>query len=83
VQGFESAVNKVFQKEKLVNSKTINLQTSLKSAGANLVQCPTFLKTTLLYLSLPIVNFNLSLIFAGKVRSLGLGRALLMINGAY
>ncbi len=30
VQGFESSVNKVFQKEKLVNSKTINLQVSLK-----------------------------------------------------
>jgi hypothetical protein len=30
VQGFESSVNKVFQKEKLVNSKTINIQSSLK-----------------------------------------------------
>jgi hypothetical protein len=30
VHGFESSVNKVFQKEKLVNSKTINLQSSLK-----------------------------------------------------
>ncbi len=30
VQGFESSVNKEFQKEKLVNSKTINLQSSLK-----------------------------------------------------
>jgi hypothetical protein len=41
VQGFESSVNKVFQEEKLVNSKTINLQSSNKgvsSAGANLIQ---------------------------------------------
>jgi hypothetical protein len=30
VKGFESSVNKVFQKEKLVNSKTINIQSSLK-----------------------------------------------------
>jgi hypothetical protein len=30
VQGFESSVNKVFQKEKLLNSKTINIQSSLK-----------------------------------------------------
>jgi hypothetical protein len=30
VQGFDSSVNKEFQKEKLVNSKTINLQSSLK-----------------------------------------------------
>ncbi len=30
VQGFESSVNKEFQKEKLVNSKTKNLQFSLK-----------------------------------------------------
>jgi hypothetical protein len=40
VQGFESSVNKVFQKEKLVNSKTNNIQSSNKevsSAGANLV----------------------------------------------
>jgi hypothetical protein len=41
-QGFESSVNKVFQKEKLINSKTNNgkdLQSSkrkLVSAGANL-----------------------------------------------
>jgi hypothetical protein len=43
VQGFDSSVNKVFQKEKLVNSKTINLHSSNKevsSAGANLVQVP-------------------------------------------
>jgi hypothetical protein len=41
VQGFESSVNKVFQKEKLANSKTINLQSSVKgvsSAGTKLVQ---------------------------------------------
>jgi hypothetical protein len=41
VQGFESSVNKVFQKEKLVNSKAIDLQSSNKgvsSAGTNLVQ---------------------------------------------
>jgi hypothetical protein len=43
VQGFESSVNKVFQKAKLVHSKTDNknIQTSIKeasSAGANLVQ---------------------------------------------
>jgi len=30
VQGFESSVNKVFQKEKLVNSKAITIQSSLK-----------------------------------------------------
>ena len=30
VQGFESSVNKVFQKEKLVNSNTINIQSSLE-----------------------------------------------------
>jgi hypothetical protein len=31
VQGFESSANKVFQKEKLVNSKTIkNIQSSIK-----------------------------------------------------
>ncbi len=39
--GFESSVNKVFQKEELVNSKTIILQISIKgvsSAGTNLVQ---------------------------------------------
>jgi len=30
VQGFESSVYNVFQKEKLVDSKTINLQSSLK-----------------------------------------------------
>jgi hypothetical protein len=41
VQGFESSDNKVFQKEKLINSKTIE-NTFLKkklvsSAGANLV----------------------------------------------
>ena len=41
VRGFESSVNKVFQKEKLVNSKTINLQPSVKgvsSARTKLVQ---------------------------------------------
>jgi hypothetical protein len=41
VQGFESSVNKVFQKEKLVNSKTIRftvLYKGVSSAGANLVQ---------------------------------------------
>jgi len=41
VQGFESSVNKVFQKEKLVNSDTIEIQSSIKgvsSAGTNLVQ---------------------------------------------
>jgi hypothetical protein len=41
VQGFESSVNKVFQKEKLVNSKTIRftvLYKEVSSAGANLVQ---------------------------------------------
>jgi len=36
VYGFESSVNKVFLKEKLVDSNTINLQLSIK--GANLVQ---------------------------------------------
>jgi hypothetical protein len=30
VQGIESSVNKVFQKEKLVNSKAITIQSSLK-----------------------------------------------------
>jgi hypothetical protein len=30
VQSFESSVTKVFQKEKLVNSKTINIQPSIK-----------------------------------------------------
>jgi hypothetical protein len=30
VQGFERSVNKVYQKEKLVNSKTIKVQSSLK-----------------------------------------------------
>jgi hypothetical protein len=43
VQRFESSVNQVFQKEKLVNSKreNKNIQSSIKevsSAGANLVQ---------------------------------------------
>jgi hypothetical protein len=41
VQGFESSVSKVFQKEKLVNSKTIKIYSPLKevsSEGANLVQ---------------------------------------------
>jgi hypothetical protein len=40
-QGLESSVNKVFQKEKLVNSKTKKIYSPLKevsSAGANLVQ---------------------------------------------
>jgi hypothetical protein len=40
VQGFESSVNKVFQKEKLVNSKTIRftvLYKEVSSARANLV----------------------------------------------
>jgi hypothetical protein len=40
-QVFESSVNKVFQKEKLVNSKTIKLTVfnkEVSSAGANLVQ---------------------------------------------
>ena len=35
VQGFESSVNKVFQKEKLVNSKTDHIK-GVSSAGANL-----------------------------------------------
>ncbi len=37
-QGFESSVNEVFQKEKLVNSKTIRIyspQKEFSSAGAN------------------------------------------------
>jgi hypothetical protein len=37
-QGFESSVNKVFQKEKLINSKTIRIyspQKEFSSAGAN------------------------------------------------
>jgi hypothetical protein len=41
VQGFETSVNKVFQKEKLVNSKTIRftvLNKEVSSAGANVVQ---------------------------------------------
>jgi L-asparagine transporter-like permease len=41
VQGSESSVTKVLQKEELVNSKKIILQTSIKgvsSAGTNLVQ---------------------------------------------
>jgi hypothetical protein len=41
LQGFESSVNKVFQKEKHVNSKTINYTVLIKgvsSAGTNLVQ---------------------------------------------
>jgi len=40
-QSFESSVNKVFQKEKLVNSKTNKFTVLIKrvsSAGANLVQ---------------------------------------------
>jgi hypothetical protein len=39
-QSFESSVNKVFQKEKLINSKTKKIYSPLKevsSAGANLV----------------------------------------------
>jgi hypothetical protein len=32
VQGFESAVNKVFQKEKLVNSKTIRYTVLIKGS---------------------------------------------------
>jgi hypothetical protein len=38
-QGFESSVNKVFQKEKLVNSKTkiYSPQKEVSSAGTNLV----------------------------------------------
>jgi len=38
-QGFESSVNEVFQKEKLVNSKTMKRFTlkEVSSAGANLV----------------------------------------------
>jgi hypothetical protein len=42
-QGIEGSVNKVFQKAKLVNSKTIKIYSPLKevsSAGANLVQKP-------------------------------------------
>jgi hypothetical protein len=35
-QGFESSVNKVFQKEKLINSKTMSPQKEVSSAGANL-----------------------------------------------
>ncbi len=31
VQGIESSVNKVFQKEKIVNSKTISIQSSKRS----------------------------------------------------
>ncbi len=45
VQGFESSVNKVFQKEKLVNSKTIRftvLNKEVSSAGTNLVQTLAF-----------------------------------------
>ncbi len=38
VQGFGSSVNKVFQKEKLVNSKTIRIYSPLKGVGANLVR---------------------------------------------
>jgi len=41
VLGFESSAKKVFQKEKLVNSKTIRytvLNKEVSSAGANLVQ---------------------------------------------
>jgi hypothetical protein len=40
-QGFESSVNKVLKKEKLVNSKTIRftvLYKEVNSAGASLVQ---------------------------------------------
>jgi hypothetical protein len=40
-QGYERSVNKVLQKEKLVNSKTIRftvLNKEVSSAGANLVQ---------------------------------------------
>ncbi len=40
-QGFESSINKVCQKEKLVNSKTIKIYSPLKKVsltGANLVQ---------------------------------------------
>jgi hypothetical protein len=40
-QGFQSSVNKVFQKEKLVNLKTIRYTVLIKevsSAGATLVQ---------------------------------------------
>ena len=46
-QGFESSVNKVFEKEKLINSKTMKRFTVLKkefsSAGTNLVQTLLFL----------------------------------------
>jgi hypothetical protein len=41
VQGFETSVNNVLQKEKLVNLKTIiftDLNKEVSSAGANLVQ---------------------------------------------
>jgi hypothetical protein len=31
-QGFESAINKVYQKEKLVNSKTIKIYSPLKGS---------------------------------------------------
>ncbi len=34
VHGFESSVHKEFQKEKLVNSKTINLQSSNKGVSS-------------------------------------------------
>jgi hypothetical protein len=39
-QGFESSVNKVFQKEKLINSKALSFTVLIKevsSAGAKLV----------------------------------------------
>ncbi len=44
-QGFESSVNKVFQKEKLIDSKTKKryrvLSKEVSSAGANLVHGPS------------------------------------------
>ena len=47
-QGFESSVNKVFQKKKLLNSKTIKyivLYKEVSSAGANLVLEPEIQST--------------------------------------
>jgi hypothetical protein len=58
MQGFESSVNKEFQKKKLINSKTI-LQSSFKgvgSAGTSLVQIVT---TTLAYFMENVKDFIL------------------------
>jgi hypothetical protein len=61
VQGFESSDNKVFQKEKIVNSKTIIstfLSKEVSSAGVNLVQM--VLIFYLLFLDNRVSNWQVS-----------------------